>query len=103
LRVGYGFERRLARNVVAQVPKISCRRCKQSVKTPDSKPSSCTLKNMFTGRRARYVPVLGLHKPKPLKILAGAVAGIFVAVAKPLGHDAIDADRAGKEIYDDFV
>jgi 2-polyprenyl-3-methyl-5-hydroxy-6-metoxy-1,4-benzoquinol methylase len=79
-------------------PKISCRRCKQSVKTPDSKPSSCTLKNMYNGRRARYVTVLGLHKPEPLKILdLGCGSGYFLAVAKHLGFDAIGVDRPSKE------
>ncbi|HKF95248.1 MAG TPA: methyltransferase domain-containing protein [Gammaproteobacteria bacterium] len=59
---------------------------------------------MYDGRWARYVTVLGLHKPEPLKILdLGCGSGYFLAVAKRLGFDAIGVDRPSKESYDDFA
>lgn len=99
----YAFERRLARSMVAQIPKDKLRALQE--KHQDAGPRTKYLDlEKHIHRSAKYATALGLRKSRPLKILdLGCGSGYFLAVAKHLGHDAIGVDGPDKEIYDDFV
>src|SRR4051812_25393637 len=99
----YGFERRLARNMVAQIPKDKLRALQAKHQNAGLRTKYLHIEKHLQ-RSAKYATTLGLHRSRPLKILdLGCGSGYFLAVAKHLGHEAIGIDRPGKEIYDDFV
>lgn len=105
----YRYERRLAREVIRQIPKEDLQRL--SHEYSQTKPDGTRVIN------AKYLDILpwmqiaasravelGLHKSKGLSILdIGCGNGYFLAVARYLGHSIQGIDVPVNPMYNEFI